>query len=91
LQKFIASWKASYDEDEHGCPNMLTYMLDHKYTDANLQYEQLKGNDQLRLQHLKEVCTEKGFLVLLANLERVMEGECQDEDYHWNEFTLRGG
>jgi hypothetical protein len=86
LQGLMASWKASYDGREHGCPNMLAYMIEYKYTDANLRMQQLKGNDRLRVEHLKDVCAQNGFLVWLANIEYVIDGECLDEGDDWYEL-----
>lgn len=80
LQNIISSWKTCYDEDREGCPNALAYMLDHKYTDANLGSSQLKGEDQLRLQYLSDVCERNGFSVFLSNLVRRIQGDC-DEQY----------
>ena len=88
LQTVIASWKSGYNEGEVGCPIALAYLLDHKYTDASLQLRQLKGNDQLRLQYLQEVCGWNSFTVFLASLERIICGECceQYEGDDWREF-----
>ncbi|KAI9715498.1 MAG: hypothetical protein M1812_005974, partial [Candelaria pacifica] len=59
LHNIIAFWKASWDDSEHeNCPNKLAYLLDHKYTNASLRMDMLKGNDLLRARYLKEACAQ---------------------------------
>jgi hypothetical protein len=36
LEKIISRWKALYYAEIYGCPDRLAYMLDYRYTDANL-------------------------------------------------------
>jgi hypothetical protein len=87
LQKVIALWKSNYD-GRPSCPKALGYKLDHKYTDANLQFNHLKGTDQVRLEYLREICGRNGFSVFLANVELARYGECyqQFDESCWREL-----
>lgn len=60
-------------------------MLEHKYTDANLKFELLKGKDQHTARSLLEACPKEDFCVYVANLIRSVCGGCEeydDEDIH---------
>lgn len=86
LSGVIARWKDCY-ESTRNCPRLLAYVLQHKYTEACLSSKQMKGPDQLRVQHLDDVCAEHGFCVYLALLERTISGDCQDmEADQWQEL-----
>ncbi|MCJ1286576.1 hypothetical protein MMC26_005922 [Xylographa opegraphella] len=62
------------------CPRYwpLTYMLEHKYTEANLRFDHLKDHDRVRAHCLPEVCRKQGFSLFLANLERIISGTCEE-------------
>jgi hypothetical protein len=59
----------------------LAYLLEHQYTDASLSYDGLKGHNYEVAARLHEVCTNHGFCVYLDNLERSIEGGCDDDGY----------
>ncbi|KAL9119935.1 MAG: hypothetical protein Q9187_003512 [Circinaria calcarea] len=83
LGNVLSLWKTSLENSYTTCPKMLAYMLQHKYTDANLRYDHLKGMDRLKAQYLKEACREQGFCIILANLEHTVFGGCdEEEDYY---------
>ncbi|KAK5019587.1 hypothetical protein LTR16_012684, partial [Cryomyces antarcticus] len=69
LKDVLRSWHQSAVHTDHA-PRKLIYILEHKYSDASLEYDQLKGKDQLRAKTLKNVGAEMGFDVFLASLER---------------------
>jgi hypothetical protein len=71
------------DETPSG-PDMLAYLLDHKYTDANLSFNHLKGKDKIKAKYLEEACTPHDFVVFLANLERAVTGQCDMDEDDWN-------
>ncbi|KAI9706510.1 MAG: hypothetical protein M1836_003516 [Candelina mexicana] len=80
LRNILTLWKTSWDDSEHmACPDKLAYMLDHKYTNASLRIDQLKGSDLLRARYLKEVCTETDICFFLANIERSVDGEVESD------------
>ncbi|TKA79700.1 hypothetical protein B0A49_01456 [Cryomyces minteri] len=69
LKDVLRSWHQSAVHTDYA-PRKLIYILEHEYSDASLQYDQLKGKDQLCAKHLKNVGAEMGFDVFLASLER---------------------
>ncbi|KAI9771775.1 MAG: hypothetical protein M1835_006386 [Candelina submexicana] len=80
LRNILTLWKTSWDDSEHmDCPDKLAYMLDHKYTNASLRIDQLKGSDLLRARYLKEVCAETDICFFLANIERSVDGEVESD------------
>lgn len=91
LQGIIKGWKTNYDDHTDGCPEVLAYMLDHKYTDANLGVANLKGQDLIRVRYLQDVCSQNGFSVFLVNVERQVSGTCdsQYDDVEWCELYER--
>ncbi|SLM34722.1 hypothetical protein LPUS_03647 [Lasallia pustulata] len=76
LKETLASWTSDAD-----LPDMQAYMLDYRYTEANLKYESMKGRDRLRAQCLKEICAETGFCFYLAQMEYTVSGDAIDEEY----------
>ena len=84
----MSSWKLTLERDDADCPEVLAYKLDHKYTEANLKLDHLKGSDLLRAQSLKEVCDKNGLSVFLGLAERRVHGKCfeEDEDEDWREL-----
>ena len=85
LRNILAFWMTSFKNSSPGCPKILAYMLEHKYTDANLKFELLKGKDQHTARSLLEACPKEDFCVYVANLIRSVCGGCEeydDEDIH---------
>ncbi|KAL8936703.1 MAG: hypothetical protein Q9211_004054 [Gyalolechia sp. 1 TL-2023] len=60
------------------CPSFLAYILEHKYTDANLRSDHLKGKDAQQFRALQAACQDQGMLLFLANLEHSKDGSCED-------------
>lgn len=61
----------------------LAYILDHKYSEANLGFHRLKGHDQLRGHYLKELCVKEGFVLFFGNMSlivRNVENHDSDDD-----------
>ncbi|MCJ1393988.1 hypothetical protein MMC18_006865 [Xylographa bjoerkii] len=69
LEKHLSTRKRSSAIAGPGGPKLLAYTTEHKYTDANLQFEHLKGKDRYRAQYLKDACAGQGFSLFLVNLE----------------------
>jgi hypothetical protein len=61
-------------------PDELIYMLEHKYTNASLKLNALKGADLLKARFLKDVCAQTGFGFFLASLERMVAGSAEESD-----------
>lgn len=77
LRLLFALWKDSLDKGY--VPDALAFLFEHQYTDASLRYDGLKGHDQQVASHFRDVCEQYGYCFYLANLERTVEGDC-DED-----------
>jgi hypothetical protein len=56
------------------------YLLEHKYTQSNLSIESLKDADRLRAKELLSICDDYGFTLYLANLEREVMGQADEND-----------
>ncbi|KAI9781115.1 MAG: hypothetical protein M1816_002473 [Peltula sp. TS41687] len=85
LRNILAFWMTSFKRSDPDCPKILAYMLAHKYTDANLKFELLKGKDQHTARSLLEACPKEDFCVYMANLLRSLCGGCEeydDDDMH---------
>ncbi|TKA54697.1 hypothetical protein B0A49_12854 [Cryomyces minteri] len=78
LKDVLRSWHRSAVHTDYA-PRKLIYILEHEYSDASLQYDQLKGKDQLCANHLKNVGAEMGFDVFLASLEREVTGGFEED------------
>jgi hypothetical protein len=66
-------------DKENACPTALLYMLDHKYTYAQLSFARLKGADQARVTEVRKACEQTGFPVFLANIEKSQLGSVFDD------------
>jgi 2-oxoglutarate-Fe(II)-dependent oxygenase superfamily protein len=65
-------------DDDGACPTALLYMLDHKYTPAELSFSRLKGVDQARVAELRKACEQTGFPFFLANIVRSEMGSVDE-------------
>lgn len=76
LRNALDLWSSKFKQEKVDgvVPERLAYFLSHKYTERGLSLGRLKSRDQLQVRCLKESCAEKGFIVLLANLERQIMG-----------------
>ncbi|KAH0545386.1 hypothetical protein FGG08_000527 [Glutinoglossum americanum] len=81
LRSIFALWDRGFKMGEETYPEILAYILDQKYTDSNLEFVNLKGNDQLRVRCLEEACASADFYIYLSNLERRVSGCCDEEEY----------
>ena len=83
--KALRDWNSSHQQLPRYWP--LAYMLEHKYTEANLRFDHLKGHDRVRAHCLQEACGEQGFSLFLANLEQTIMGGCE-ENYRSHYYDL---
>ncbi|KAL8763053.1 MAG: hypothetical protein Q9184_001080 [Pyrenodesmia sp. 2 TL-2023] len=83
LDGILKEWTRCVEASQPTIPK-LAYFLDHKYTEANLQFSRLKGRDRLLGRYLREACESEGFTVLLANLTftefNAEQSQAEDED-----------
>ncbi|OTB07529.1 hypothetical protein M426DRAFT_8531 [Hypoxylon sp. CI-4A] len=62
-------------------PSPLFYLLDHKYTEANISYEGLRPIDQGVVKALRNVCPDLGFDLFLTTLNKKEIGIPKGFDY----------
>ena len=77
LRLLFSRWRDNVED----FPTHLGFLFDHQYTDASLCYDDLKGHDLEVASYLRQVCTEYGFFLYLASLERSVTGGCDEDDY----------
>lgn len=77
LRKALERWSSSIQTNRRD-PDPLYYVLEHKYTEANLSLKALKGADKVRVECLQELCAELGFDVFLTTLEKMKAGPTED-------------
>lgn len=80
LRATFRTWKEASEADEDLQMPVAT-LFEHKYTDASLQFDGLKGKDKGVGELLRDVCDEFGFCFYLANFEKTVEGGCDENDY----------
>lgn len=78
LNRILRNW-GRQTRDAESEPEILVYILAHKYTDANLRLSHLKGRDWAKADQLDATCKDAGFALLLANLERERSDGCEDD------------
>ncbi|KAL8790514.1 MAG: hypothetical protein Q9195_006345 [Heterodermia aff. obscurata] len=81
LGQILALWNHKSKCKSPDSPFFLSYMLHHKYTDANLRLDHLKGKDAYLARYLQTACLNQDFCYFLANIERTISGGCEDETY----------
>jgi len=86
LRFSLSKWKGGIENDAK-LPTKLAFLLKHQYTDASLCYDGLKGHDQQVAAHLREACQELGFCFYLANLERTVEGGCDEDGGYYGYYS----
>ena len=89
LRQALRSWisRDPIKLPPEGRDQQLVYMLDHKYTDASLSLEALKGSDLAKARALARFAKPYGYVVYLADVERMVNGGV-DEGYndHYNDY-----
>lgn len=91
LQEVLANWNSNYSGADFKGPNVWAYKLAHKYTNASLRFDLLKGVDQVRARYLKGECENEDFCLYLANLERKVWGQFGGEGTeYWGNYPKTG-
>ena len=92
LNKLLALWNGGFQNQNADSPKFLAYMLEHKYTDANLRMDHLKGTDALKARYLKAACEAQDFCFFFANLEHTKDGPCEESYDPYDHYGgYRGG
>ena len=94
LRECLMTWNSNAKKDKamqmSNIPTVLAYVCDSHYPGI-LGFDALKGNDRLRIACLKEICSQFGMGVYIANLDRRHSGcssnDFGDDDHHFIEFT----
>lgn len=80
LRDLLAAWNDSVEKDKmtqkSDFPTLLTYICDSYYTTKDLNFNFLLDNDRLRAACLKELCSQIGMGLYIANLDRTRSGSC---------------
>lgn len=83
LRNLLAAWKDGVERDcaaqTFNFPTLLVYICDCHYASQSLSLHILQGDDQLRAACLKDLCSQIGIGVYIADLDRTHSGFC---DYH---------
>lgn len=89
LKLLFKTWDYNIQQDPR-YPLTLGWRLEHKYTDASLGFQGLKGRDLQVVARLRQACEGFGFCAYLANFTRERSGFCaydpEDED-DWHSIT----
>lgn len=80
LRSDLKLWKSA-SRWGHDVPTHLVYLLEHKYTEANLKLSALKKNDLARAQCLQGLSRELDLVCYLATVERMVDGDCDGYGY----------
>ncbi|KAL8754296.1 MAG: hypothetical protein Q9199_004440 [Rusavskia elegans] len=91
LVRTLALWNGPSSQDLKQSPNFLAYMLDHKYTDANLRSDHLKGKHAQQFRNLQAACENLDIDILLANVEYTKEGSCEERYDPYDHYGRRRG
>lgn len=67
FQGILSDWMQRFNA---GQPTLskLAWVLDHKYSEANLGLQKLKGRDDLLGRYVAEICKKEGFVIMFANM-----------------------
>jgi hypothetical protein len=71
---------------EHGSRSYLISLLEHKYTDASLSLNRLKGVDHSRGNHVAMLAQQCNFICYLASVEKVVSGGAEEDYGPWRGF-----
>jgi hypothetical protein len=87
LDKALKHWTAAADDESHTEPAI--YMLEHKYTDASISLQSLKGPDLARARALQHFAGKRGIELYLASMEKWVHGDADDDYYGGGPFEMR--
>ncbi|KAG9518309.1 hypothetical protein KCV07_g5717, partial [Aureobasidium melanogenum] len=80
LRGILTEWN-KISKNASGEADRIIYQLDHKYTDASIRLQTLKGSDLLKAQRLFSVGNQMGYALYLASLEKQVHGSAES-GYH---------
>lgn len=78
----LAAWNSGVKKEsktEDSCfPTLLAHICDTTYESKSLSFDVLQGNDRFRAAYLKDLCATLDVGLYIANLDRTLEGDCED-------------
>ena len=84
LRCILMDWRLAY-ESQKPVLKKLAYILNHRYSAANLQLKNLKGRDGKLGAYLANIAAQEGFFLLFAEMTLTIEGtdgyEDEDQEY----------
>ncbi|KAG9839049.1 hypothetical protein KCU98_g9897, partial [Aureobasidium melanogenum] len=83
LRGILTEWN-KINKNRSGEADKIIYQLDHKYTDASIRLQTLKGSDLLKAQRLFSVGNEMGYALYLASLEKQVHGSAESGDHGYH-------
>ena len=88
LQNVFRAWNYRCAADQTSLRNVI-YILDHKYSQANLKFHSLKGHDAVLGRLLAAVCEKEAMIPLLATMSsKETYNEHDEEEDHEFEYGL---
>jgi hypothetical protein len=75
------SWWETVVAAERDFLEKLLFTLDHRYTDANLSFDSLKGQDQATFLHLRDACAKTNIYLCFGNTERVVVSRYEPSEH----------
>ncbi|KAK8214012.1 hypothetical protein IWZ01DRAFT_223056 [Phyllosticta capitalensis] len=74
LKRTLGSWRKACDREDFWKKEHFVYVLQHKYSQANLAFDKLKGKDLAQARALQDHCEAPGFCVFIANISEMKYG-----------------
>ena len=71
FERILKDWNRRLNEGQP-TSNKLAWILDHKYSEANLSLRRLKGHDDLLGRYAEEICEKQKIVIMLANMTRTV-------------------
>lgn len=78
----FSRWKSGVTDEE--LSDRLIYLLDHKYTEANLRFSQLKVADRHRIALLSSAAGDTDFELFLYDVEKMINGSVEEGGYRYH-------
>lgn len=76
VKRVLLSWK---DMKGDRVPKKIVYLLDHRYSRANLRGSALKGVDDVKVSLLQQICRDVGFSLGMATVVCRLAGSADDD------------
>ena len=92
LQDQLAKWNSAVTKENttrnRSYPTLLAHVCDTIYESKSLSFGVLQGSDRFRAAYLKDSCATLHMGLYIANLDRTLEGFC--EDFYLDDYCMTG-